>query len=563
MLFLPYIKLRTKLLSLMGISILGLLALGVLTVSTVRQRMLDDRIDKLHAAITVVIGMAQQLEDKVVAKEIDRETAISLLRNELHRIRFGTKDDYILAQTYGGMVVIHGGDPRREGKPTSAHNDAGLTSADLARAALGNGDGGVISYNVAKPGSTMALPKLSYVGRFAPWGLEFMAGAWTDDIDAALYSWLLHFAAIAGVVLVMSLVLTWLINHDIESSFTRLRRTMLALAHGDLDTEIQDLQRRDELGEMARATLAFRDRARELRDREALAAQEKADREHGEREIRLRMAGDFEGHVGVVVDGLAAAATHMQTAARSMQGMADATTAKAHAVAVASGQATENVGSVAAATAQLGASVSEIARQVAESAEIAQAAVQQASHTSGIVNTLVTATKTIDEVVELIQSIATQTNLLALNATIEAARAGAAGKGFAVVASEVKELAGQTTRATEDIRGQIAGVQAATEQVATAIGEIVATIDRISGIASAIAAAVEEQGAATNEIASSVSHAAQGTRQVLQDIEGVSRISADVGTAANGVLVSATDLTAQAGTLRHEVSHFLAGVRGG
>jgi methyl-accepting chemotaxis protein len=117
-------------------------------------------------------------------------------------------------------------------------------------------------------------------------------------------------------------------------------------------------------------------------------------------------------------------------------------------------------------------------------------------------------------VVRLIGEIAGQTNLLALNATIEAARAGEAGKGFAVVASEVKNLAGQTAKATEEIGRQIAEMQAATAQAVDAIRAIGATVDRTSDIATAIAAAVEEQGATTREIARSAAQVAEATDTV-------------------------------------------------
>ena len=96
--------------------------------------------------------------------------------------------------------------------------------------------------------------------------------------------------------------------------------------------------------------------------------------------------------------------------------------------------------------------------------------------------------------VKLITSIAEQTNLLALNATIEAARAGDAGRGFAVVAQEVKNLAGQTAKATDEISSHIVNMQRATGESVEAIKAIGLTIERISEITGAISSAVEQQG---------------------------------------------------------------------
>jgi methyl-accepting chemotaxis protein len=167
----------------------------------------------------------------------------------------------------------------------------------------------------------------------------------------------------------------------------------------------------------------------------------------------------------------------------------------------------------------------------------------------------------IGAVVGLINDVASQTNLLALNATIEAARAGEAGKGFAVVAGEVKNLAGQTARATEEITKQISSIQAETHKTVTAIQAITTIMEKIRENSSGIASAVEEQGAATQEIARNVDQAAMGTRQVSSNISRISQKVSEAEAGAHTVLSSADMLASTSEKLRNEVTNFLTELR--
>ena len=246
-----------------------------------------------------------------------------------------------------------------------------------------------------------------------------------------------------------------------------------------------------------------------------------------------------------------------------MLSIAEQTNAQSTAVAVAAGQASTNVQAVASAAEELSGSIAEIGRQVAQSSEIASRAVKDAESTNDKIQGLAEAARKIGEVVELITDIADQTNLLALNATIEAARAGDAGKGFAVVASEVKNLASQTAKATEEIGGQIGGIQTATRQSVEAIRHIGKTIVKTNEVAVAIAAAVEEQGAATREIARNVEQAAMGTQEVTANIAVVTQASGEAGQAANQMLEVSSEMARQSETLKNKVEKFLAQVRSG
>jgi methyl-accepting chemotaxis protein len=367
---------------------------------------------------------------------------------------------------------------------------------------------------------------------------------------------------VTAIAVIVGLVLGFIVGqYGVAKPMGSLVGLLQRMAKGEA-VEMTGVDRKDEIGETARAVegikLMLEEKARQEAAAKAeqdrtLAAQRKQD--------MARLAQDFEAAVGEVIQTVSSASTELEASATTLTSSAHRSQEVTTSVAAASEQASANVQSVASATEEMASSVTEISRQVQESARIAQDAVTQAQMTNDRVSELSAAAARIGDVVELINTIAGQTNLLALNATIEAARAGEAGRGFAVVASEVKALAEQTAKATGEISQQISGIQSATSQSVTAIRDIGATISKMSEIASTIASAVEEQGAATQEISRNVQQAAMGTQQVSSGVVDVQRGANETGSASSQVLSAAQSLANDSNRLKSEVGRFLETVR--
>jgi len=360
--------------------------------------------------------------------------------------------------------------------------------------------------------------------------------------------------------LAFGMLLAWLIGRGIANPVITMTAAMRQLAGGDTSVVIPAVGRTDEVGAMASTVQVFKGSMIETeRLRREQEAEQQRQIERGKR-IEASVAR-FESSVGGIVDGVASAATELQSTARAMAATAEETTRQSTTVAAASEQATQNVQTVASATEELTASIREISQQVTQAGAMIKNSVQQTARSNEQVQGLTAAAEKIGDVVRIISGIAGQTNLLALNATIEAARAGDAGKGFAVVASEVKALANQTAKATEEIAAQIKAIQETTQISARSIQGITETIGKVSETTTAIASAVEEQGAATQEISRNVTQAAQGTQEVSGNIVGVSQAAQQTGTAAVQVLASAGELSQNGEALKAQVAAFLQEVR--
>ncbi len=383
----------------------------------------------------------------------------------------------------------------------------------------------------------------------------------TGELDAMLWQAIGAMAVAAGIAALLALVVTMALVRRVTKPLRAVADTLTVLAEGRTDVEIQHADRHDEIGMIARTIGAFKNNRIERRQLEVerISAETQA-MEQRKAELN-QFVEAFRTKIGGIIEQVLNSSGQFERDAQTLSVTAHSTAEMSGQSADDSRQASEHVRSTATASNELSQSIVEISRRVQDSNSVAADAVRQADTTDHRMAELSAAGGRIGDVVKLITSIAEQTNLLALNATIEAARAGDAGRGFAVVAQEVKNLAGQTAKATDEISSHIVNMQRATGESVEAIKAIGVTIERISGIMASISASVEQQGAASQSIAAGVKAAAGGTLTVADNIEHVAKNARETGATSGLMLKSARELSKVSSYLRDEVEKFLDSVR--
>lgn len=381
-----------------------------------------------------------------------------------------------------------------------------------------------------------------------------------QQAQAAFSFFLIACGAIAVFAFSVCLVTFFAVRNGILGPLAEIVHAMRQIADQKYATSIPGLGRTNEIGLLAAALEVFKANGLE---RQRLTEQQLKDAQRqGERSRHLDgKIHDFNALVANVVNSVASSAVRLKSNAETLSQVANDTSSKANAVAAAASQASTSVQTVASSTEEMTASIGAISERVTSATHRAEGAAAQARKTSDTIHALSQVADDIGAVVQLVQAIAAQTNLLALNATIEAARAGEAGKGFSVVASEVKNLANQTSKATEQISTQVSNIQTITAETRQAIDGISNTITEISEIMTGIEVDTAQQRNATQGIAQSVQVAARGTQDVTNNIVQITSASSETGRMANDARDSAVELSRQAETLKREVDGFILGVR--
>jgi len=550
-----------KIWALVGLVVAATTILTLLDLRSVRSTLLDDRRQELTHIVESATAIVTDLHARAAKGEFTEEEAKARALAALAAIRYGA-NDYMFVLSYDYHMLMHGTRPDLNGKDQTGLVDANgvYFVRDMVEGARRNGAASV-AYLWPRTQGAEPSPKLSTVRDFKPWGWVISTGVFIDDLDTAFRQRALEAGVFTLAVVTFAIIVAVLLARSITRPLRRLVTRMGALAGGDTTHAVEGTERRDELGDLARAMEVFR--AHSIENRQLVERQEALEREARAERSRtlLDLADGLERRVGAAVSALGRVGESLNGASGQMTRTAQDTSRQTEAVVSAVDLTSSNVQTVAAAAEELAASGNEISRQVGLSADVARTAAAEAQRTDQLVGALATAAGRIGEVVGLIEQIAAQTNLLALNATIEAARAGDAGKGFAVVANEVKGLANQTARATQEVTEQIAAVRAETDRAVQAIRQIGEIIIRVDEASTSIAGAVEEQNAAIHEITRSVQVAASGSREVS---ERIGEVAAGAGTslsAAGAVSDSATELVRQNAALSREIESFLTEIR--
>jgi len=543
-----------------ALGLAGLIILALLSMQAMRTQMMTDRVTKVRNLTEVSLHLIQTQYDRAKKGEITEAEAKKNALDNLRDLRYAS-GDYFFVDDWNCVSILLPAKPEMEGKNFTDVKDANGDYFVRAQRDTAKAGGGAVYYNFNKPNSTETANKVAYVLPFAPWQWFVATGIYLEDVDREIDAMLWRVTGVlAAIVLVVGGAI-FLLSRSITRPLSHLTVNMSRLAERDYSVQVRETERRDEIGDMARAVLVFKENGlafselqKEHQGQAELARQQR-------REALDKMADEFELAVSREMESVRSAAEKMLDDVSRVSDNAKSTCERSTQVATAAETSASSAQMVSAAAAELSSSIDEISRQVTVSSEIARGAVTTAEDANQVVEMLESDASAIDNVLTMIQRIAAQTNLLALNATIEAARAGEAGKGFAIVAGEVKNLANQTAEATREIGAKVSAIQSRTSGAAQAIRSVAEVISKIEEISSSIAGSVGQQDAATREIAHIIEQTASSAHEVSSNIADVQANATETGAEARDLLDDATLVATHTRELASRIATFLQKVR--
>ncbi len=361
------------------------------------------------------------------------------------------------------------------------------------------------------------------------------------------------------LVLIISILLVLRLAGSISRPVKSVTDRMVALADGDLHTEVMRVTSKDELELMTHTLNTTVESVNHyILDIQQVLTQVANGNLCVDSHVDYK--GDFsliQASLGTIIQSINGTIMDFRAAASHLAGMSEELNKQSghlHQASIKQNQSTdelvhevfnvkERLSGVTESSSQTRMKTEEIAQCIEE------ANVRMASLSDAMDNINRNAQK-ITQIAKAIEDIAFQTNILALNASVEAARAGSAGKGFAVVADEVKQLASKSAEAAKSATDMVTNTKAIIRTGVELTADTAGSLQAISDVSNQISAI-------SDQLVTAVKSQESALAIMEERIETISAIADDNLKNAGGMEQSSSLLAKEAEVLQSQVRKFV------
>ncbi|QRM19086.1 methyl-accepting chemotaxis protein [Dechloromonas sp. TW-R-39-2] len=533
-------RISTRMQSLIGLALLGLLALCLTALFQLKSTMLEDRKAKTRNLVEIGLGVLAHHQKLAASGKMTDDEAKKAAKETLRGIRYGSNDYYFIVDTDHNYVLLPP-KPEGEGQNRADMKDANGKFLIQEIVKAGKAGGGFVDYWFPRAGQQIPEPKLSYASVFTPWNWVIGTGIYIDDIDREYKANAMLLGGIAAGLLVLLSLIGWQVSSSILRQLggepKDAAEIMQRVAGGDLTARLDHAPAGSLLSALGNMVASLRQLVNEINS------------------DANRLVTNAE-QIASASDDVARAAEHQTDSTSAMAAAIEELTVSSN-----------HISDSARETARETNEAVQLADQGSDRVQRASEAIQKisgtVSSTSERIKALEERANQVSSIANVIKDIAGQTNLLALNAAIEAARAGEQGRGFAVVADEVRKLAERTSSATLEIEQMISGIQNDTIGAVSAMSAVLPEVQEGVDLAGAAAESLRaiEQGAhrtlaRVGEVADATQEQSTASTSIAQRVEQIANMVEETTTTIRGTVETAHQLEAIANNLKRQIEKF-------